>query len=89
MGLMMTWTVAAPAISAAFLSSLVEAVEALTIVLAVGTVRGWRPAGLGAVAGCAACAHRLSLAAGAILLFGCLGVLVANVMRAARDERVR
>jgi len=50
---MMTWTVAAPAISAAFLSSLVEAVEALTIVLAVGTVRGWRPAGLGAVAGLA------------------------------------
>jgi uncharacterized membrane protein YccC len=32
---------------------------------------------------------RLSLAAGAILLFGCLGVLVANVMRAAWDERVR
>jgi uncharacterized membrane protein len=48
---MITWTVAAPAISAAFLSSLVEAVEALTIVLAVGTVRGWRPAGLGALAG--------------------------------------
>src|SRR6516162_7237647 len=48
---MMTWTVAAPAISAAFLSSLVEAVEALTIVLAVGTVRGWRPAGLGALLG--------------------------------------
>jgi len=48
---MITWTVAAPAISAAFLSSLVEAVEALTIVFAVGTVRGWRPAGLGALAG--------------------------------------
>ena len=48
---MTIWTVAAPAISAAFLSSLVEAVEALTIVLAVGTVRGWRPAGLGAFAG--------------------------------------
>jgi uncharacterized membrane protein len=47
----MTWTVAAPAVSAAFLSSLVEAVEALTIVLAVGTVRGWRPAMLGAWAG--------------------------------------
>jgi hypothetical protein len=31
---------------------------------------------------------RLSLAAGAILLFGCLGVLVANVMRATRRERV-
>src|SRR3979490_3607359 len=40
-----------PAMTAAFLSSLVEAVEALTIVLAVGTVRGWRPAGLGAFAG--------------------------------------
>jgi uncharacterized membrane protein len=37
--------------TAAFLASLVEAVEALTIVLAVATVRGWRPAGLGALAG--------------------------------------
>src|SRR5258708_32891017 len=44
------WTSVAPAVSAAFLSSLVEAVEALTIVLAVATVRGWRPAGLGALA---------------------------------------
>jgi Ca2+/H+ antiporter, TMEM165/GDT1 family len=33
--------------TAAFLASLVEAVE----VLAVATVRGWRPAGLGALAG--------------------------------------
>jgi uncharacterized membrane protein len=40
-----------PAMTAAFLASLVEAVEALTIVLAVATVRGWRPAGLGAIAG--------------------------------------
>jgi uncharacterized membrane protein len=48
---MTTWTVAAPAIAAAFLSSLVEAVEALTIVLAASAVRGWRPAGLGAFAG--------------------------------------
>jgi len=47
----MTWTSIAPAVTAAFLASLVEAVEALTIVLAVATVRGWRPAGLGAVAG--------------------------------------
>jgi uncharacterized membrane protein len=47
----MTWTAGAPAISAAFLGSLVEAVEALTILLAVATVRGWRPAGLGALAG--------------------------------------
>src|SRR5713226_6113152 len=47
----MTWTFDAPAISAAFLGALVEAVEALTIVLAVATVRSWRPAGLGALAG--------------------------------------
>ena len=40
-----------PAITTAFLASLVEAIEALTIVLAVATVRGWRPAGLGAFAG--------------------------------------
>src|SRR5467141_5322546 len=40
-----------PAMTAAFLASLVEAVEALTIVLAVATVRGWRPAGLGVLAG--------------------------------------
>jgi uncharacterized membrane protein len=40
-----------PAIAAAFLASLVEAVEALTIVLAVAIVRGWRPAGLGVLAG--------------------------------------
>lgn len=36
---------------AAFLASLVEFVEALTIVLAVGTVRGWRSAITGMVAG--------------------------------------
>ncbi|MEA2979601.1 MAG: hypothetical protein QOF09_1424 [Alphaproteobacteria bacterium] len=42
-----------PAMTAAFLASLVEAVEALTIVLAVATVRGWRPAGLGVFAGLA------------------------------------
>ena len=50
---MTTWATAAPAISAAFLGSLVEVVEAFTIVLAVGTVRGWRPALTGAVAGLA------------------------------------
>ena len=48
-----TWTQFGPAMLAAFLASLVEAVEALTIVLAVATVRGWRPAGLGAFAGVA------------------------------------
>jgi len=59
----MIWTSAAPAISAAFLSSLVEAVEALTIVLAVATVRGWKPAGLGTLAG-------LALLALIVLLLG-------------------
>lgn len=49
----MIWTSAATAISAAFLGSMVEAVEALTIVLAVASVRGWRPAGLGALSGLA------------------------------------
>ena len=42
---------AASSAIAAFLGSLVEFVEALTIVLAVGTVRGWRPALTGATAG--------------------------------------
>ena len=41
------WTTAAPAVAAAFLASLVEVVEAFTIVLAVATVRGWKPALLG------------------------------------------
>jgi Ca2+/H+ antiporter, TMEM165/GDT1 family len=45
------WTHAGAATLAAFLASLVEFVEALTIVLAVGTVRGWRPALAGAAAG--------------------------------------
>ena len=42
-----------PAMAASFLGSLVEFVETLTIVLAVGTVRGWRPALLGTGAGLA------------------------------------
>ena len=94
----MTWTVAAPAISAAFLSSLVEAVEALTIVLAVGTVRGWRPAGLGAVAGLALLAlivlalgplldrvplNLLQLAIGVLLLLFGMRWLRKAILRAA------
>ena len=43
-----------PTFSAAFLASLVEFVEALTVVLAVGATRGWRPALEGAAAGLAA-----------------------------------
>ena len=41
---------AAPAILSAFLASLVECIEALTIVLAVGAVRGWRSSLSGAAA---------------------------------------
>lgn len=48
---MISWATAAPAISAAFLASLVEVVEAFTIVLAVATVQGWRPALTGTAAG--------------------------------------
>jgi Ca2+/H+ antiporter, TMEM165/GDT1 family len=48
---MMAWSIAAPAITAAFLASIVEVVEAFTIVLAVATLRGWRPAAVGTAAG--------------------------------------
>jgi uncharacterized membrane protein len=42
-----------PTFAAAFLASLVEFVEALTVILAVGATRGWRPALEGAAAGLA------------------------------------
>jgi uncharacterized membrane protein len=94
----MTWTSVAPAVSAAFLSSLVEAVEALTIVLSVATVRGWRPAGLGALAGLATLAlivlvlgplldrvplHALQLAIGVLLLLFGMRWLRKAILRAA------
>lgn len=47
---MPSWTHFAPAVLAAFLASLVEFVEALTIVLAAGITRGWKSALLGAAA---------------------------------------
>jgi len=55
--------------AASFAASFVEAVEALTIVLAVGLARGWRPALTGAAAG---------LAALALIVIG-LGPLVGRV----------
>ena len=64
-GLALVW----PVITAAFLASLVEAVEALTIVLAVAIVRGWRPAGLGALAGLAVL----------VLIVAALGPLLGHV----------
>jgi uncharacterized membrane protein len=92
------WAHIAPAITAAFLASLVEAVEALTIVLAVATVRGWRPAGLGATAGLLSLAlivaglgplldrvplHLLQLAIGVLLLLFGMRWLRKAVLRAA------
>jgi Ca2+/H+ antiporter, TMEM165/GDT1 family len=59
----MLWSTAAPAVTAAFLASLVEVVEAFTIVLAVAMLRGWRPATFGTVAG-------LAVLAGIVLLLG-------------------
>jgi uncharacterized membrane protein len=60
---MMAWSTVAPAVSAAFLASLVEVVEAFTIVLAVATLRGWRPAVFGTAAG-------VGLLAAIVLLLG-------------------
>src|ERR1700679_3123138 len=42
------WAHLAPTILAAFFASMVEFVEALTVILAVGAVRGWRGALSGA-----------------------------------------
>ncbi len=84
--------------TAVFLASLVEAVEALTIILAVATVRGWRPAGLGALAGLAFLAvivavlgpaleyvplHLLQLAIGVLLLLFGMRWLRKAILRAA------
>ncbi|MDA1311092.1 MAG: TMEM165/GDT1 family protein [Proteobacteria bacterium] len=47
---LVSWGVAGPAVAAAFFASIVEVVEAFTIVLAVGTIRGWKPAVFGTLA---------------------------------------
>ena len=86
------------AVTAALLASLVEAVEALTIVLAVATVRGWRAAGLGAISGLVVLAaivaalgplldrvplHLLQLAIGILLLLFGMRWLRKAILRAA------
>src|SRR6266536_6202384 len=50
-------------VASAFLASSVEAIEALTVVLAVGVVRGWRSALLGTVSA-------LGLLAALVAVFG-------------------
>lgn len=66
---MINWLAAAPAITSSFLASLVEVVEAFTIVLAVATVRSWRPALIGTAAS-------LAVLAVLVLVFGPLLELV-------------
>jgi uncharacterized membrane protein len=90
---------AGSAVTAAFLASLVEAVEALTIVLAVAIVRGLRPALLGAIAGLAVLAliivalgplldrvplNVLQIAIGILLLLFGMRWLRKAILRAAR-----
>ncbi len=93
----MNWTHAAPSILASFLASLVECVEALTVVLAVGSVRGFRSALLGSAAAIAILVlliaavgraltrvplHALQLVVGALLLLFGLRWLRKAILRA-------
>ncbi len=95
---MISLTTAAPAIGATFVASLVEVVEAFTIVLAAGTLRGWRAAIAGTAAGLAVLAtivvalgplldraplHLLQLLIGVLLLLFGMGWLRKAVLRAA------
>ncbi len=92
------WTVMVPAIMAAFLASSVEVVEAFTIVLAVGTTRGWKPAIIGTLAALAVLAliiiilgpvlnrvpiRSLQLVVGVLLLLFGMGWLRKAMLRAA------
>jgi uncharacterized membrane protein len=95
---MISLTTAAPAVSAAFLASLVEVVEAFTIVLVAGTLRGWRAAIAGTATALAVLAlivvalgplldqvpiGRLKLVIGTLLLLFGMGWLRKAVLRAA------
>ncbi|MFZ1991237.1 MAG: hypothetical protein WAW96_15870 [Alphaproteobacteria bacterium] len=93
-----SWSVAAPAITAAFAASAVEFVEAFTIVLAVSTLRGWRPAAAGTAAAVAILAllvaalgpllgvvplHLMQFIIGVLLLLFGMGWLRKAILRAA------
>jgi uncharacterized membrane protein len=86
-------------VSASFIASFVEVVEAFTIVLAASTVRGWRPAIAGTVAGLALLAvlvaalgsliaavplHLLQIVVGVLLLLLGLRWLRKAILRGAR-----
>ena len=94
----MNWVHTGTTVSAAFLASLVEFVEALTIVLAVGAIRGWRSALIGAAAGVGfltllvtlfghalerAPLHTLQLLIGALLLLFGMRWLRKAILRSA------
>lgn len=93
-----SWSVGAPALGSAFTASLVEVVEAFTIILAVATLRGWRCAAAGAVTALGVLAgvvallgpllddiplQPLQLAIGILLLFFGLGWLRKAILRTA------
>ena len=93
-----SWGSFAPAVGSAFLASTVEVVEAFTIILAVATLRGWKPAGFGTLAALAVLAvivvglgpllglvplHGLQLVIGVLLLLFGLGWLRKAILRAA------
>jgi uncharacterized membrane protein len=95
---MLDLATAAPAIGAAFVASTVEVVEAFTIVLAVASVNGWRPALSGALAALGVLAvvvaglgpllsaiplQALQIVIGILLLLFGLGWLRKAVLRAA------
>lgn len=88
---------------AVFLACVVEAVEATTIVLAAGTARDWRSAGIGTVAAMAALAvivavlgpavshiplHALRLVVGALLLVFGLQWLRKAILRASGHKAI-
>ncbi len=93
-----SWAVVASAVGSAFLASLVEVVEAFTIILAVGTLRGWRPAVIGTLVALLVLGlliallgplldrvplHLLQLFIGVLLLLFGLGWLRKAVLRVA------
>jgi len=95
---MIDMSTAAPAVGAAFVASVVEVVEAFTIILAVATLRGWRPALWGTGAALAVLAaivltlgplldrvplHLLQLVVGVLLLLFGMGWLRKAALRAA------
>lgn len=94
---MVEWSTATPAIGAAFLASVVEVVEAFTIVLVVAMLRGWKPAVLGTGAALAVLGaivltlgplldrvplHVLQLVVGVLLLLFGIGWLRKAALRA-------